>query len=393
MDLNIIPSDGKGFTIRVVLTHTVLQMKENISYTQGIPVSNQEIIFNEKLMWDEYRILSYYVPQGAILQLLVCNKHDSHSSSTPLNNNNKHLPGTYILPLAPLDPTALSPSLLPLQFCSGHPSTCSPYPFFYGLSPLFRSLDLFPSSPWLSSTLTYAEEDHHIPNYPPFLLPIPPTSLPLPEDHHVNQQNPQGTLETTGPSASFTSNIFFSKILFVLANIPLLRKQITMVMDSTETVRQLKKSIMVASPELPDVFAIVTSSGFELLDENCCLSVYQSFMDVSRVNVIVDPSKSKPFSQGVGISATNIRSHDTNSFSELQFKVFPVLGSNTMVMEMNPLANVGELRKELQKFHDLLERRLPAVYFFVYEHMLMNEACSFDYYKVQQGSMINIVTA
>ncbi|RZC78599.1 hypothetical protein C5167_002841 [Papaver somniferum] len=310
-------------------------MKENISYTQSIPVSNQEIIFNGKLMWDEYRNVSYYVPRGAILQLLVCDKH---------------LPGTYILPLAPLDPTALPPlppSLLPFQFCSGHPSTCSPYPFFYGLSPLFRSLDLFPSSPCLSSsTLTYAEEDHHIPNYPPFMLPIPPTSLPLPVDHHVNQQNPQGTLETTGPSSSSTSNISFSKILFVLANIPLLRKQITMVMDSTETVRQLKKSIMVASPELPDVFAIVTSSGFELLDENCCLSVYQSFMDVSRVNVIFDPSKSKPFSQGVGISATNIRSHDTNSINDcpckLQFKVFLVVGSNTMVMEMNPLANVGE---------------------------------------------------
>ncbi|KAI3866386.1 hypothetical protein MKW92_038600 [Papaver armeniacum] len=177
-----------------------------------------------------------------------------------------------------------------------------------------------------------------------------------------------------------------------------------MVMDSTETVRQLKKSIMVASPELPDVFTIVTSSGFELLDENCCLSVYQSFIDISRVNVVFDPSKSKPFSQGVGVSATNIRSHDTISINDcyhsknmdapwkLQFKVFPVLGSNMMDMEMNPQANVGELRKELQKLYDLLECQLPAVYFFVYEHMLMNEACSFDYYKVQQGSIINIVT-
>ncbi|KAI3995530.1 hypothetical protein MKX01_023275 [Papaver californicum] len=140
---------------------------------------------------------------------------------------------------------------------------------------------------------------------------------------------------------------------------------------------------MVASPELPDVFAVVTSSSFELLDENYCLSEYQSFVNVSRVNVIFDPRKSKPFSEGVGVSATNMRSYNTNTMHvpwKLQLKVFPVVGSNMILMEMNPLANVGELRKELQRLHELLE------------DMLMDEECSFDYYKVQQGSIINIVT-
>ncbi|KAI3995531.1 hypothetical protein MKX01_023276 [Papaver californicum] len=144
---------------------------------------------------------------------------------------NKHFPGTYFLPL--LDPAlpALPPGLLHFQFCFGHLSTCSSSPFKpmylvdldlsnYGLSPLFCSLDLFPSSPCLSTTFLYADEDHHIPNHPPFLLLTPPTSLPLPEDHHVGQQNPQGTLETTEPSSSLTPIISFNKILLVLANIP-----------------------------------------------------------------------------------------------------------------------------------------------------------------------------
>lgn len=75
----------------------------------------------------------------------------------------------------------------------------------------------------------------------------------------------------------------------------------------------------------------------------------------------------------------------------LKLMVMSKCGTKKVPVEVNPLDNVGELRKELEKLDQRFQFHLPPEgYFFIYKQNVMDDDRSFRWHHVGQGDTVEI---
>ena len=71
MTLSVSSLDGTVVTIEILLTATVLQVKQAIEAKAGHPVAKQRIIFAGRVLDDAYCIADYNIQNNTMLHLVV----------------------------------------------------------------------------------------------------------------------------------------------------------------------------------------------------------------------------------------------------------------------------------------------------------------------------------
>ncbi|OVA12792.1 Ubiquitin domain [Macleaya cordata] len=156
-------------------------------------------------------------------------------------------------------------------------------------------------------------------------------------------------------------------------------------MDITDTVGQLKQRICEVKG-IPVRQIGLLFSGTELVDDNLMLFDYGLFLFSHEVIVFIKAA-SPPLSSISGC----INSANKGTLKRLKLKVSPISGNEKIRVEMNPLDNVGELRKELRRLHQRIQFHLPTgEYYFFYKRTLMDEDRTFKWHNVRQGGTIEI---
>ncbi|CBI23171.3 unnamed protein product, partial [Vitis vinifera] len=82
---------------------------------------------------------------------------------------------------------------------------------------------------------------------------------------------------------------------------------------------------------------------------------------------------------------------DCELSDRLKLMVMSKCGTKKVPVEVNPLDNVGELRKELEKLDQRFQFHLPPEgYFFIYKQNVMDDDRSFRWHHVGQGDTVEI---
>ncbi|XWS19463.1 hypothetical protein CRYUN_Cryun31cG0018300 [Craigia yunnanensis] len=186
------------------------------------------------------------------------------------------------------------------------------------------------------------------------------------------------TPEPDKPQVNIEQSSPFKKIQLNI-NIPSSKASVPLEMDVNDTVSRLKEKIHEMEP-VPVNSLVVQSSGAELQDHRSLRDC--ELTDNTEIDVNIRPS---PAGSGTGSGTA------TTSSKRLKLMVLPKCGTKKISVEVNASDNVGELRKELQKLHQLLHFHLPQEgYFFIYKQNVMDDDRSFRWHQVAQGDTIEI---
>eukprot|EP01136_Pigoraptor_vietnamica_P026444 Opistho-1_new@81521 len=79
MDVNINTLTGDGFSLRVSPYETVMSVKAKIQKQEGIPISQQHLVWRSVALEDDYTLNDYSITDGATLQLVL------HLRGGPIN--------------------------------------------------------------------------------------------------------------------------------------------------------------------------------------------------------------------------------------------------------------------------------------------------------------------
>ncbi|CAI9298961.1 unnamed protein product [Lactuca saligna] len=142
---------------------------------------------------------------------------------------------------------------------------------------------------------------------------------------------------------------------------------------------------------------IVHANGNELHDRKTLHEC--QLVDGSEVELTLKPPMPTPTMTTTTTTTTtttlcnlcmNLMGHNNYS-KKLNVNVMSKCGDEIM-SKVNPLSNVGQLRKELQKVRSQrVGFRLPKEgYFFIYKQNVMEEDQSFKWHQVTQGDTIEI---
>ncbi|CAN6552830.1 unnamed protein product [Malus baccata var. baccata] len=164
-------------------------------------------------------------------------------------------------------------------------------------------------------------------------------------------------------------------------------------MDVNDTVSKLKEKIQAMDQSIPLNRLVLHAVGNELHDHRSLLECELS--DNAEIEVSLRPSPapatnaSSPVSMGgAGVGGGG----GMGSKNKLKLMVLTKCGTKKIAVEVNPLDNVGELRKELQRLHQRqMNFHLPQEsYFFIYKQNVMEDDRSFRWHQVAQGDTIEI---
>ncbi|KAL4572610.1 hypothetical protein LXL04_019390 [Taraxacum kok-saghyz] len=173
-------------------------------------------------------------------------------------------------------------------------------------------------------------------------------------------------------------------------------------MDPNDSVLRMKEKIS----EMEGIAfgrLIVYANGSELIHDRKTLHECQ-LVDGSEVEITMKPpTPTPPPTPTITMSTTtttataicstlSMNSMGNNNYSKkLKVNVMSKCGDK-ITLEVNPLSNVGELRKELQKVRSQgVGFRLPEEgYFFIYKQNVMEEDQSFRWHQVAQGDTVEI---
>ncbi|KAL7590055.1 hypothetical protein Lser_V15G39716 [Lactuca serriola] len=169
-------------------------------------------------------------------------------------------------------------------------------------------------------------------------------------------------------------------------------------MDPNDSVLKLKEKIN-EMEGIPFSRMIIHANGNELHDHKTLHEC--QIVDGSEVEITLKPPTPTPTMTITTTTTTttatalcnlsmNLMGHN-NCSKKLKVNVMSKCGDK-ITLEVNPLSNVGELRKELQKVRSQgVGFRLPEEgYFFIYKQNVMEEDQSFRWHQVAQGDTIEI---
>lgn len=88
MDVFFQPTRGRPFSIEVGYFDTVLEIKEKIQKSQGIPISKQTLIFNGNVLHDELNVHSSEILDHSRIHLIVAVDPEKQNSTTITTPNN-----------------------------------------------------------------------------------------------------------------------------------------------------------------------------------------------------------------------------------------------------------------------------------------------------------------
>ncbi|XP_077245897.1 ubiquitin-like domain-containing protein [Tasmannia lanceolata] len=160
----------------------------------------------------------------------------------------------------------------------------------------------------------------------------------------------------------------------ILIKIQTSNKQFMLTMHIMDTVSRLKDRIH-DNEDIPINRFVLYYSGAELQDHRS-LGEY-GICDHSEIVVILKPLPPKT---------------TTTTSKKLKFIVQSQCGKKKIPLEVNPLDNVGELRKELQRLHRHYDFHLPPEgYFFIHKQSVMDDDHSFRWHNVRQGDTIDLL--
>ncbi|GAV73665.1 ubiquitin domain-containing protein [Cephalotus follicularis] len=167
-----------------------------------------------------------------------------------------------------------------------------------------------------------------------------------------------------------------SKKINLHIRMPLRKTLVPLEMDVNETVLRLKEKIHNEIETIPvNRLVVVESSGAELQDYRCLRDC--ELMENGEIDVNIKPSPSASGAAG--------------SNKKLKLMVLPQCGTKKIPVEVNASDNVGELRRELHKLHQIMHFHLPQEgYFFIYRQNVMDDDRSFRWHHVAQGDTIEI---
>ncbi|OVA11141.1 Ubiquitin domain [Macleaya cordata] len=226
-------------------------------------------------------------------------------------------------------------------------------------------------------------------------LHIQPPPPPTPQDHQsasvaVASAATKALVKIEESSSSSSSST--SKIQ-LLIKMPQSKKQFSVgSMELSDSVGRLKERIHEVEQGIPISRFAIIFSGNELVDNNRTLNDC-GIVDLSELNVMIKPPNFPPpvttTSSGGGGSTGSGAVGSPNK--RLKLMVLPKCGTQKIQVEVNPLDNVGELKKELQKLNQRVQFHLPSDgYFFIYKQSVMDEDRSFRSQDVRQGDTIEI---
>ncbi|KAK4707588.1 hypothetical protein R3W88_028513 [Solanum pinnatisectum] len=172
----------------------------------------------------------------------------------------------------------------------------------------------------------------------------------------------------------------------LLLKMPMSKLGVALEVDVTDSVRRVKERIH----DMEGVHVnklVMHANGIEMIDHQT-LQDY-GLIDNSEINVSIRPSTimvpapTTTTTTSLGSPMNN----NGNGLKKLRIMILSKCGTNKIPIEVNPSANVGHLKKELQK----LELELPQEgYFFIYKQNVMDDDRSFRWHHVCQGDTIEI---
>jgi len=89
MDVNFVVQRGTTFSIEVGFFDTILEIKEKVEKYQGIPVSNQTLIFNGQILQDDDDIWKCAIFHNSLIHLIETVTNSDHHRS-PTNHVTPH---------------------------------------------------------------------------------------------------------------------------------------------------------------------------------------------------------------------------------------------------------------------------------------------------------------
>ncbi|XP_050880114.1 ubiquitin domain-containing protein 7SL RNA2-like [Lathyrus oleraceus] len=105
MDVTFEVQRGRSFSIEIGFFDTILEIKEKVQKYQGIPISNQTLIFNGQILQDDGDIWKCAIFQNSRIYLMVA-AADSDHSKLPIDHDIKFHPN---------DKTPSSKSHIPIE--------------------------------------------------------------------------------------------------------------------------------------------------------------------------------------------------------------------------------------------------------------------------------------
>ncbi|XP_034698247.1 ubiquitin-NEDD8-like protein RUB2 [Vitis riparia] len=157
----------------------------------------------------------------------------------------------------------------------------------------------------------------------------------------------------------------------ILLRIPTSKIHLSIEMDLAHTVGRLKEKIH-EMEGIPVNRMVLYWRGRELQDSRSLRDCELS--DRSEIDVGIKPLPAS----GSGSK-------------RLKLMVMSKCGTKKVPVEVNPLDNVGELRKELEKLDQRFQFHLPPEgYFFIYKQNVMDDDRSFRWHHVGQGDTVEI---
>ncbi|KAK7278667.1 hypothetical protein RJT34_23702 [Clitoria ternatea] len=110
MDVIFEVQRGKTFSIEVGFFDTILEIKEKVHKYQGIPVSNQTLLFNGRLLQENDDVWKVEILQNSRIQIILSNDSDK-TTAEELNNS----PQTKTIHLNVKTPNSPKMQVLPLE--------------------------------------------------------------------------------------------------------------------------------------------------------------------------------------------------------------------------------------------------------------------------------------
>ncbi|KAB2601036.1 polyubiquitin-like [Pyrus ussuriensis x Pyrus communis] len=170
---------------------------------------------------------------------------------------------------------------------------------------------------------------------------------------------------------------------------PTSKMHVPIEMDVNDTVSKLKEKIQAMDQSIPLNRLVLHAVGNELHDHR---SLHEcELSDNAEIEVSLRPSA--PATSPVSMGGAGVGGGcGMGSKNKLKLMVLTKCGTKKIAVDVNPLDNVGELRKELQRLHQSqMNFHLPQEsYFFIYKQNVMEDDRSFRWHQVAQGDTIEI---
>lgn len=88
MDVEFEPQRGRpSFSIEVGYFDTVLEIKEKVQKYQGIPISQQTLVFNGQVLHDERDVAYCEILHNSKIQLIIASESDKHATNVKLEDS------------------------------------------------------------------------------------------------------------------------------------------------------------------------------------------------------------------------------------------------------------------------------------------------------------------